>query len=117
MSIASQLQAGALSALQILGQPVTCTRSTRSGFNTSTGALSELTQVNYSGYGYPGAYTTQEIDNVNVLSTDIRLTFYTTTAPVIDDVAVIDNTKYRIMSVANISAQGDTIVYRCQLRA
>lgn len=82
----------------------------------TTGIATEASPTNFTGYGHPSLYDVEYIDNVNILHTDIRLLFYSTTTPLVGDVFTVDATEYNTISVQQIRAQGSNIYYIVQLR-
>jgi hypothetical protein len=116
MTFATNLRTVALNLLTNYGQSVSLQRVTEGSYNTSTSALATGTTTSYTGYGYPSPYNSTELANNDILSSDIKLLLFTTTLPLVGDVATIDTIVHRVLSVQRISAQGSDIIYKLQLR-
>lgn len=110
------MQATASRLLTEYGETVTVSRANIVFVDPATGIATEGSPTNYSGVGHPSLYQKPYIDNVTVLSTDVRLLFYSTTTPIAGDVFTIDNTDYTAVNVFKTRAQGDNIIYTVQLR-
>lgn len=116
MTFATNLQGVALQLLTNYGRSISLQRVTEGAYNTSTSTLASGTTTSYSGYGHPSPYTSNELANVDLLSTDIKLILYSTTMPLVGDVVTIDSVIYRVLSVQKVNAQGVNIIYKLQLR-
>ncbi len=117
MSFASNMQATALRLLTKYGQAMSVSRVDEGAFVPSTGAVGSGSTTSFSGYGYPDAYTIDEIDNVTILATDIQLYIRVSQEIKVGDVIVFDGVDHRVMDAENINTQAQNIIYRCQIRA
>lgn len=116
MSFASNMQDTANRLLKYYGQPMTVTREDEGAFIPATGTTDTASSTSFTGYGYPYPYEKREIDNVVILTTDIQVYIRTAQEIKIGDLIIFDSTDHRVMNSENIGAQGQNIVYRCQLR-
>lgn len=101
------------------GETVTFQYNSGEVVDAATGAVtSPGVTVSVTGKGYIGRYTADDIDGMNVLSTDGRL--------IVEKVAVVpqvgwdllaDGRTFRVMSVQKVRKTGTDIVYICQIRA
>ncbi len=107
------------SALRLLtnfGQSISATRDNVGAFVPALGTVSDLADTTYSGYGYPSNYNTLQIDGTLVQQNDTLLIFSSTTAPLVNDVFVVGSKSYTALSIQNVSAQGENVIYKIQLR-
>lgn len=116
MSFSSSVKTVANNLLTSYGELITATRHNIATINPTTGFVIEETTTTFTGYGHPSFYDNKYIDSVNVLSSDIRLLFYSITAPAAGDIFNINGTNYNAVSVQQIRAQGVDIYYIVQLR-
>lgn len=116
MTFASDLQGVALDLLSDLGESITLSRVVEGDYNTATSEAGATPPTTYTGYGHPSPYNKNEVDGSTILMSDIRLLIYTTTTPLVGDVATIDGVAHRVESVQKIRAQGTNIIYKLQLR-
>lgn len=110
------MQATASRLLTQYGETVSVSRPNVLFVDPTTGVASEAAPTAYTGVGHPSVYQKPYIDNVTILSTDVRLLFYSTTTPVAGDVFTIDDTDYTAVNVLKTRAQGENIIYTVQLR-
>lgn len=116
MSFATNLQATASTLLTKYGRAVTLGRVAEGAYDTATSAVAAGTTTAFSGYGHPSPYKLSDIDGVVVQGGDIDLLLYSSTEPLVGDIAAIDSLNYRVMSVQKLNAQGIDIAYKLQLR-
>jgi len=116
MSFASNMQAVALKLLLTYGEIVNISRTVEGNYNPATSEAEDTTTTSYQVYGHPSPYNVIEINGTTILATDIRLLIYSTTLPLIGDVATVNGTAHRVESVRQIRAQATDIVYELQLR-
>jgi len=116
MSFSSDMQDVARELLTEFGEAVSVSRSNMVTYDADNGTVIESSPTNYSGVGHPSEYDDQYIDNVNVLKSDIKLLFYSTTMPIAGDVFDVDSISYTAISVIKTRAQGADIYYTVQLR-
>lgn len=116
MTFASNMQSVASSLLTKYGRSVPFSRTVEGDYNPTTSGVGSGIDTTYTGIGHPSPYTAAEIATGTVTVKDIKLLTYSITTPLIGDTAVIDDDVYRVMNVDRISAQGEDIVYRLQLR-
>lgn len=110
------LKSVANSLLTKFGQSVTINRWSTSDYNTVTGAADPMTATTYTVVAQPSAYSANEINGETIQVGDVRLIVYSTTEPLIGDIATVDSVDYRVMSVNKAQAQGDVIIYRLNVR-
>jgi len=82
----------------------------------TTGIATEAAPTTYSGVGHPSVYDVLFTNNTTVLDTDVRLLFYSTTAPVAGDIFTINSIEYTSIDVTKSRAQGNDIYFIVQLR-
>ncbi len=116
MTFSTNLKAVATRLLTIYGRPVDLDRAEEGAYNPYTSETGTDTVTSYSGNGHPSPYSATEIAAGSVEVKDIQLLLQTDTLPLIGDVATIDDDVYRVMNVTRVSAQGEDIVYKLQLR-
>lgn len=116
MSFATNMAATALRLLTNYGQSVSVVRDVIGAYDTATGTVTDSSDTNYSGYGYPEGYSSYLIDGVVIEQQDIKLTFSSTTTPLVDDIFTVGGVAYTAQNVERITAQGSNIVYIVQLR-
>lgn len=116
MTFATNTQATASRLLTKYGQTVTFSRTTQGTFVSSTGAVGAGTSSTYSAKVHPKSYKAQEIDNVSILTGDILLIAYSTTAILVGDTVSLDSVIYRVQNAEKINAVGSTIIYKAQVR-
>lgn len=115
MTFASRMATTATRLLTTYGTSISVSRTTSSAYDTATGSVTE-SSTSYTGVGNPDTFNFQEIDNVNVLSTDIKLLFKSDTAPLVGDSVSINSVVYRVLNVGIAIAQNTDILYTLQLR-
>ena len=115
MTFSSRMSGTAERLLTAYGTSISVSRTTSSDYNTVTGDVTEATTT-YSGFGNPDTFNFQEIDNVNILSTDIKLLFRSDTAPLVGDIITLRYSTYRVLNVGIAIAQDTDILYTLQLR-
>ncbi len=117
MSFAINMQSVTLRLLTKYGQSIQISRVDEGAFVPIDGTVGSGSNTSFNGVGYPFPYTSKEIDGIVILSTDIQLYARVLQEIKVGDLAVFNNTDYRVMSIENINVQGQNIIYRCQLRA
>jgi hypothetical protein len=116
MSFSSNMQVVASRLLTQYGEDVDVSRPNIILVDPSTGIATEGSPTSFSGVGHPSKYETPYIDNITVLQTDIKLIFYSVTAPTVGDVFTLNSVDYTALSVQRVRAQGSNIYYIVQLR-
>jgi hypothetical protein len=116
MSFSTRMQATAQRLLSLYGQTIAVVRTTLGSYNTDTGECTTLGTSTYSGWGNPGTYSELELLNTNILQSDIKLYFYSSTRPQIGDSLSWNDVDYRVQDVLTTSAQGSDCLYQLQLR-
>lgn len=95
---------------------VSFTQETSTSFDGTLG-VDTVSTATFTGNGVKEKYTKDEIDDTNVLSSDIKLILEkTSTAPKIGDACAIGSTSYRVMNVTPIDPGNVVINYELQLR-
>ncbi len=102
--------------LMFYGRQVNLRRVDETNYNVDTGEITDGTELDYTAYAHPSQYDINEIDGVSIKKGDIRLLMYSVTEPAVGDVATVDAKNYRVLDVQKVSAQGQNIVYRVQIR-
>lgn len=115
MSFSSRMAATSSRLLTKYGSAVTVTRTTTGTYNPASGDVIS-TVTTYTGVGNSDTYSKFEIDNINILNTDIKFLFYSDTAPIVNDVVSYNGVSYRVLDVGIDIAQGTNILYTLQLR-
>jgi hypothetical protein len=115
-TFSTSLKNTALSLLTTYGQQVTFTRHVTSEYNVNTGSVDSVSTTTYTCYVHPSSYNLSEIDGQTIQLNDVALIVYSTTEPLIQDEASIDNIIYKVLAVEKVKAQGEAIIYRLQLR-
>lgn len=116
MSFSSNLYAVGLRLLTTYGQSVSVVRDVIGAYDTAAGTVTDSSDTTYSGYGYPEKYNSYLIDGTLVKQQDIKLTFSSTTTPLINDIFTLDGVAYTAQNVEKITAQGSNVIYIVQLR-
>lgn len=125
MQFANRLTNTARRLLTKYGQPVNVTRDATANFDPSTGAVTDTTDITYSGVGYPTNYSDyllgRQAGQVDIGETiirrgDILLIFSSNTEPQVNDVFEVESFNYTALSVKKITAQGVNVIYKIQLR-
>lgn len=116
MSFSSRLQATALRLLSEYGQSISVVRDVIGAYAVSTGTVTDSADTTYTGYGYTEDYNAYLIDNTVIKQQDVKLTFYSTTQPEVNDIFTVDGQGYTALNVQRVTAQGVNVVYIVQLR-
>lgn len=116
MTFSTNMKSVAERLLMAYGQSVSVVRDNIGSYDSSTGTVTDSSDTNYSGYGHPSNYQKQYIDGVLIQQGDVRLTFYSTTAPLVSDIFTVGGKAYTALNVETISAQGSDVYYIVQLR-
>lgn len=119
MSFATDLKSVGQDLLQQFGQSISFSRTTEGSFVPSTGDVAGESTVVYVAYGAPTNYSSREIDNINILESDLQLWVEANTSgyvPAVGDVANISGQVHRVLNVTKYQAQGIVAVYRLQVR-
>ncbi len=101
------------------GQNISFDRIVEGAFVPSTGAVGAGTHTTYTAFGVPLPTPNREINGTTVLQSDTMMYLEVDDVsyiPLVGDVATFGGKAYRILSVANYVAQGDTLLYKLQLR-
>jgi len=114
-SFSNRMTATALRLLTQYGEPVEVERRYTT-YDPATGAAEDLTPVTFSGFGYPSNYNKSEMDGVTVQADDINLILSMPQEPRLADTITVHGKEYTAISVQLITAQGNDVVYKVQLR-
>lgn len=108
----------AASVLERLGEPVTVKYETDEVRNPATGEITTpAVSVEIEGFGYPGGYSSMDVDGDTIRRSDVRLTLSKVSErPQVGWTALVDGVEYRIMDSRKVRFSGDDVVYICQLR-
>lgn len=115
-AFSDDMAATALELLTEFGQSISVTRDVVGDYSDLTGTVSDSSDTTYSGYGYPENYSAFNIDNVLIQQNDIKLTFSSTTEPLVSDIFTVGSLAYTAINVEKITAQGENIIYIVRLR-
>jgi hypothetical protein len=116
MAFAADLQAVAESLLDQYGFSITVTRDVIGAYNTAAGTVTDSADTTFTGVGYPSQYNSQDIDGHVIRQHDIRLIFYSTTLPKVNDIFSVNSRSYTAQNVERITAEAEDIIYIVQLR-
>ncbi len=117
MSFATNMQAVALRLLKKYGGPVTVSRPVPTTYDTSTSTMGFTIATTYTGYGNASPYTLEEMANATIEMSDLKLLFYSTTRPQINDIMDLGSmVSYRALDVGIQNVNATDIVYIVQLR-
>ncbi len=115
-TFADNMKATASRLLAFFGNQVTVVRTAPQVFDVSDGSTGSPVITSYTGYGNSDSYSVLEINNVTVLSTDIKFTFSSDTKPMVGDVVTTGGVDMTVLRVDTDNAQDTDIVYTLQLR-
>jgi len=106
-----------LSPLTGVGEALTFTRN-KGEYNAQTGDIVANTIVTYTSVGYPKEVTEQEINNLDVLIGDLKLTISppATQIPQINDSVQCSFGVYRVMNVQPTAVNGQILIYKLVVR-
>lgn len=112
-----ELAQDALELITEFGQAVTFRRYS-GDYDPAEGEINETATTTFSGVAVPQQYRAFEIDNKNVLRTDIRLLVNKTqTQPAKNDfVEIASGEVYRVMEVGGEKVNGEFVYYDLQVR-
>lgn len=116
MSFSERMQIAASRLLSTYGQQVSVNRKTYGIYDPELGEAPVIDNTTYTGYGNPSEYNFLELLNTNILETDIKLFFYSSTRPKVGDLLTWEGVTRRIERVDIDSAQGNDCLYTLQLR-
>lgn len=116
MTLATNFQATAYYLLNRYGQTVTCVRDNIGAYDVSTGTVTDTSDTNFSGVGYPRNYKQENIDNEIIRQSDVELLLYSTTEPKVNDILTINSKAYTALDVKKITCVSSNIYYIVQLR-
>jgi len=114
-AFSDRMTATALRLLTQYGESVEVERRVTT-YDPATGTAEDLTPTTYSGKGYPSNYNKSEIDGVVIQQDDILLVLSTVEEPKPSDVMTVHGKEYTAIAVQLITAQGDDVMYKVQLR-
>lgn len=115
-AFSDRLYSTALRLLKQYGEAVTAVRDNTSGYDPNTGIVTDTTDTNYSGFGYPSNYNKFNIDGNLIQQDDILLILSSTTEPLVNDIFTVQSKAYTALTIQKITAQGQKIIYKVQLR-
>jgi len=115
-AFSDRLTATALRLLTNYGQAIYCHKINTAAFDPETGEAAVLGRTDYDGQGYPSNYNRFQVDGVTILQGDILLILSTTTLPEVNDICEVSGTTYTMLNIQRITAQGNDVVYKIQLR-
>lgn len=116
MSFSGNLRQVAKTLLENYGEPATFERELVTSYDPATSSVTATTSSSFAADVYPSNYLNTEIDGVTITSEDTRLIVDAFEAPEINDTVTFSGTTYRVLNVQNISAQGLSVLYICQVR-
>lgn len=116
MSFSGRMRATTLKLLSKYGQYVAWERKIENEFNPITGEVETTNTLDYEGYGYPANYKQSQIDGTTIKQGDILLILYTEEQPLVNDVFTVDDKDYTCQDAQRITAEGQNILYKLQLR-
>ncbi len=118
MSLATVLTAVGRNLIQKYGQSMAIVRVTEGAYNVADGSVAAGTTTNYTAYGAPVDYTSNEIDGKTIRQSDTKVWLEkpTTVTPLVGDVITIDSLDLRVVDVISYKTQGSDIVYKLQCR-
>ena len=114
-AFSDRMTATALRLLTQYGESVGAERR-ETTYDPATGEANSSSVTTYSGKGYPSNYNKSEMDGVIIQQDDILLVFSSVEEPKVGDVMVVHGKDYTAISVQLITAQGNNVVYKVQLR-
>jgi len=116
VSLSAKLSTIASKLIKKFGVKVTFTNKTSTSFDAATG-IDTVTTTTFTGYGLKANFDKSEVDNENVLFSDIKFLFEDMgTVPVISDTCTIGTKIYRVLAVNTIDPADEKIIYMVQLR-
>lgn len=98
------------------GQAVTVTRDNIGSYAVSTGTVTDSADTTFTGYGYPDNYNKFFVASGVVKATDIKMYFYSSTQPVVDDIFTFGGVSYTAVEVQHVTLSGADVLYIVQLR-
>ncbi len=101
---------------QKYGQAISCGRILAGEYNPVTGEVDTSSTSSYSGYGYLSNYNQNQIDGTIIQQDDILLILSTATEPKLDDTMATAAKIYTAIAIQKITAQGNNVIYKVQLR-
>ena len=118
MSLATTLIATGRRLIQKYGQSMSIERVAEGAYDVSDGSVAAGTTTNYTAYGAPMDYSSNEVDGKTVRKTDVKVWLEkpTTVTPLVGDIITIDSADLRIVDVVKLKAQDNDIVYKLQCR-
>lgn len=99
-----------------LGQSISVTRDVIGAYAPATGTVTDSSDTTYSGYGYPTNYRTNQIDGTLVKADDTLLIFSSSTVPLVNDIFTVGSKVLTAINVQKITAQGNNVLFKVQLR-
>lgn len=115
--LSDSLAATSTKLLSQFGSGVQFERTVRGAYNPQTGKNATNEVINFNGFGYATSFTKSEVDNINVLRTDVKLLLNKVDyPPIVGDLATRSAKKYKVMNVTIIELSGEDVVYELQLR-
>jgi|TARA_R110000782_G_scaffold144434_1_gene237274 hypothetical protein len=118
MSFSTNLLAVSRALIQKYGQSMAIERVAEGAYDPTDGTVAIGTTTNYTVFGAPVDYTSNEVDNTNIRVGDIKVWLEkpTTETPLVGDVVTIDSADLRIVDIVTLKAQGLDVVYKLQCR-
>lgn len=115
-AFSDRLTATALKLLKAYGQYVACHSEGYSAFDPATGEATATGLSDYDAWGYPSNYRLSQIDGELIRAGDVLLILSTTTVPQLNDIFDISGITYTALNIQKITAQGNDIIYKIQVR-
>jgi hypothetical protein len=116
MSDAADLIIDVVEVLEDFGELCSFARHIEGAYSTDTLTTGSGTDTTFSGYGVPDFYKAYEIDGTVIQKTDSILYVRTSTAPLVGDVVTFNSVAYRVINVESTRFQGQTVLYKLQVR-
>lgn len=106
------------SLISEFGEACTFSRKTLSSFDPNTSTRIVSSTATFTSSCVPEEFELDEIDNTNVLKTDIKLLVgpIVGNEPILDDTVEFSNKSYRIVMVNEVIVNSVTVLYELQVR-
>lgn len=116
MTDAELLIADVLEVLTELGEPCVVSNFVTS-FDQATGQVMSNISESYNGFCAAYPFDVSEIDNKNILKTDVKVIINKIPqSPKVGSTVTFDGKNYKVIEVINTRAYNSDIVYECQCR-
>ena len=115
-AFSDRLTATSLRLLKAYGQYIACHSEGYSAFDPATGEATATGRSDYDAWGYPSNYRLSQIDGNLIRDGDILLILSSTTVPQLNDIFDISGITYTALNIQRITTQGETVIYKIQVR-